>query len=89
MTKTVVLKFYDEIESERRVTRLKSLREAVPGTETRLLFPGISEDDELATLFEITLSHGIEAKQVISFLEQMPEVEYAHEPATRRGLNRS
>ena len=83
----VMLKFRDETNPEERSELLREFLDAVPGSEAHLLFPDVPEDDELATIFEITLSPDTEEEEVIDFLEQAPEVEYAHKPAERADIN--
>jgi hypothetical protein len=82
----VMLKFRDETDPKERSALLREFLDVMPGSEAHLLFPDVPEDDELATLFEITLSPDTAAEEVICFLEQAPEVEYAHKPATREDI---
>ncbi len=82
----IIVKFKTQANQLASIKRLNELvGQAVDKVEP--IFPG-DESEDLACLFEVQLHEDAGAKELLSELEDLDEIEYAHEPSERRPQKR-
>ena len=78
----LIVKFQRFADQTERCTKLLELA-GDESASVEPLFPG-EEEPELGSLFQLTVDARTDLKGLLAALDREDEVEYAHEPATRR-----
>ena len=67
-----------------QMASIKRLNELVGPSADKVepVFPG-DDSDDLGAVFEVQLHESTESKELLGELEELDEIEYAHEPAPR------
>ena len=80
----IIVKFKTQANQSASVERLNELVGQV-AEKVEPVFPG-DDSDDLGALFEVQLREAAESKKLLGELEDLDEIEYAHEPSKRSPL---